>query len=316
MAPSAGIKTRFLLMSDTHGLDILPDSVLRQHADVVIHCGDLTTESKIDEYKASIRLLQAVNAPLKLVIAGNHDFTLDIPVFQRKVAEVQPPLDHRLVERTYGYDGEARKLFTDGTGITFLDEGIHSFRLRNGASLSVYASPYNPSLGDWGFQYHPDQGHTFSIHHIDVAITHGPPKGIMDYTHSGQRAGCPYIFEAIARARPRMHCFGHIHEAWGAKLVTWRHKISQKPSHLSDIDNEKSVIIDRLSNVRRSMEFATTSHCSGDPSRLEWGSQTLFVNASIDGTQILPIQSPWLVDLELPPASRLSGEASSSDTTS
>ncbi|KAJ5197860.1 uncharacterized protein N7498_006977 [Penicillium cinerascens] len=310
MATSAGIKTRFLLISDTHGLDRLPDSVLRQHADVAIHCGDLTTESKLDEYKASIRLLQAVNDPLKLVIAGNHDFTLDIPVFQRKVAEAQPRLDHRLVEKTYGYNGEARGLFTDAIGITFLDEGTHPFRLRNGASLSVYASPYTPSLGDWGFQYHPDQGHEFFIHDIDVAITHGPPKGIMDYTNSGQRAGCPYLFEAITRARPRMHCFGHIHEAWGAKLVTWRHRISQNPSHLTDIDNEKSVIVDRLSNVRSSMEFATTSHCSGDPSRLEWGSQTLFVNASIDGTQTLPIQPPWLVDIELPPASRLSSEAS------
>lgn len=236
--------------------------------------------------------------------------------FKERWQKLSHPWDHRLVEQIYGYNGEARKLFTDATGITFLDEGTHFFRLQNGASLSVYASPYTPSLGDWGFQYHPDQGHSFSIHNIDVAITHGPPKGIMDLTHLGERAGCPYVFEAIARARPRMHCFGHIHEAWGAKLVTWRHKISQNPSHLSDIDNGKSVIIGRLSNVRNYVEFATTSHCPGDPSMLEWCSQTLFVNASIDGTQMLPIQPPWFVDLELSPASRLSSEASSSSTTS
>jgi predicted phosphodiesterase len=81
---SANIKTRFLVFSDTHGLDSLPDSVSSQYADVAIHCGDLTTESKIDEYRASIRFLQAVNAPLKLVIAGNHDFTMDIPAFQKR----------------------------------------------------------------------------------------------------------------------------------------------------------------------------------------------------------------------------------------
>ncbi|OQD68480.1 hypothetical protein PENDEC_c035G04348 [Penicillium decumbens] len=299
---AAHIKTRFLVLSDTHGLDSLPDSVSRQYADVAIHCGDLTTESKIDEYKASIRFLQALNAPLKLVIAGNHDFTMDIPVFQRKVAEVRPPLDPRLLEQAYGYYGEVRQLFTDTTGITFLDEGTHSFRLQNGALLNVYASPNTPSLGDWGFQYHPDHGHDFSIHNVDVAVTHGPSKGIMDYTYSGQRAGCPYLFEAIARARPRMHCFGHIHEGWGAKLVTWRRDISKRPSHLTDIDNEKSVLIDRLSTLRPSMEFSTTSHCSGDPNPLKWGSQTLFVNAAIQGTEDLPIQPPWLVDLELPPA--------------
>lgn len=301
---SPKIKTRFLVFSDTHGLDRLPDSMSNQHADVAIHCGDLTTESKIEEYRASVRFLQAVNAPLKLVIAGNHDFTMDIPAFQQKVAEARPPLDPRLVEQVYGSYGEARCILTDATGITFLDEGTHLFRLQNGASLKVYASPHTPSLGNWGFQYHPDRGHNFSIHNVDIAMTHGPPKGIMDYTYSGQRAGCPYLFEAITRARPRMHCFGHIHEGWGAKLVTWRQKISQKPCHLTDIDNGNSVLIDKLSTVA-SKSFSATSHCSGDPNPLIYGSQTLFVNASIEGTEDRPIQPPWLVDLELPPANDL-----------
>lgn len=152
---SRDVKTRFLVLSDTHGLDAdsLPDSIKRQYADVVIHCGDLTAQSEIEDYKASIRFLQALDAPLKLVIAGNHDFTMDIPVFQRKMAEAQPPLDPRLVEKTFGKFGEARQLFNE-TDITFLDEGTHSFRLQNGALLNVHASPYTPSLGDWGFQYH------------------------------------------------------------------------------------------------------------------------------------------------------------------
>lgn len=55
-----------------------------QHADVAIHCGDLTEESKLEEYRASIQLLKDIHAPLKLVIAGNHDFTMDIPAFRKK----------------------------------------------------------------------------------------------------------------------------------------------------------------------------------------------------------------------------------------
>ena len=298
---TTGIKTRFLVLSDTHGLDSLPDSVLNQHADVAIHCGDLTTESKIDEYKASIRLLQSVNAALKLVIPGNHDFTMDIPVFKKKVAEARPPLDPELVKQAYGCYGQARRIFDDTIGITFLDEGTHFFRLQNGASLTVYASPQTPSLGNWGYQYHPDRGYNFSIQDVDVAITHGPPKGIMDYTYSGQRAGCPYLFEAIARARPRMHCFGHIHEGWGAKLVTWRRKVSPKPSHLTDIDNGNSVLISKLSTVTPE-SLVVTSHCSEDPHPLRYGSQTLFVNASIEGAGELPVQPPWLIDFELQPA--------------
>ena len=301
------VKTRFLVISDTHGLEKLAKDTLNHSIDVVIHCGDLTTESKLEEYKASIRLLHTINAPLKIVIAGNHDFTMDIAAFRRKVADVKPPLDSTLVQQTYGYEGEARKLFDRQVGITFLDEGTHEFRLGNGAMLRVYASPYTPSLGGWGFQYHPDQGHDFSIRNVDVAITHGPPKGMMDMTYSAERAGCPFLFEAIARARPRMHCFGHIHEGWGAKLITWRQKPSAKPSHLTDIDNERSPTIAKLSTIRNKAAQSPvgaffTSHCCSDLNPLKRGLQTLFVNAAIEGEKSLPIQPVWIVELDLPPA--------------
>lgn len=140
---------------------------------------------------------------------------MEIPIFQRKAAESQS-LDPRLIRKFHGNYGEVRKLFGEGkeTGITFLDEDIHSFRLQNGALLDVYASPYTPSCGDWGLQYHRDLGHDFRIGNVDIVMTHGPPKGIMDRTDSGQRAGCQHLFKAIARAqdRPLMHCFGRIHE--------------------------------------------------------------------------------------------------------
>ncbi|KAJ5172037.1 hypothetical protein N7492_004630 [Penicillium capsulatum] len=301
LAKPATIKTRFLVISNTHGLESLPDSVLGSHANVAIHCGDLTTESKIEEYKVSIRLLQKVDAHLNLVIAGNHDFTMNTPVFQRKVAESRSHLDPRLVKKVYGSHGDVRMLFGEETGITFLDEGTHQFQLQNGAPLSVYASPYTPSLGDWGFQYHPDHGHNYSIHDVDVVMTHGPPRGVLDHTQSGERAGCSYLFQAIARSRPRLHCFGHIHEGWGGKLITWRRNTSSNPSHLTDIDNENSILIDKLSNVteKETLQCSTTSHCSGDENPLQWGFQTLFINASIEGMEDFPAQTPWLVDLEL-----------------
>ncbi|KAL2056277.1 hypothetical protein ABVK25_003300 [Lepraria finkii] len=46
----------------------------------------------------------------------------------------------------------------------------------------------------------------------------------------------------------------------------------------------------------------TTSHCVGDEYPLEYGKQTLFVNASVSGSGALPVQRPWLVDVELPRA--------------
>lgn len=82
------VKTRFLVISDTQGSEDFRRP--QDPAGVGIHCGDLTDESKPDEFRATLRFLKRLDAPLKLVIAGNHDFTLDTPVFERKIAEAGP----------------------------------------------------------------------------------------------------------------------------------------------------------------------------------------------------------------------------------
>ncbi|RYP51676.1 hypothetical protein DL768_003074 [Monosporascus sp. mg162] len=316
------IKTRFLIVSDTHGEDI--PALTSSRVDVAIHCGDLTEESKIEEFRSSLSLLISIDAPLKLVIAGNHDFTLDVPTFKKKVSSASQPLEPELVKKEYGDYGEARQLLDSArdSGVVFLDEGTHHFKLDNGASLTVYASPFTPGVSDWGFQYHPQEGHVFAIpQSADIAITHGPPHGIMDLTDSRKRAGCPFLFGAIARARPKIHCFGHIHEGWGAKLVAWRNQISETPSHFTDIDNNKSTIIGKLSNLkgiksdtpemlqekankRASYEhdgYLKTSHCSGDEHPVESGSQTLFINAAAqDTSEEYPMHLSWVVEVELP----------------
>ncbi|KAL4790298.1 ser/Thr protein phosphatase family protein [Aspergillus venezuelensis] len=291
---AATFETRFLVISNTHGHQ-LPPEYFEQQADVAIHCGELTTESRIDE----------IHAPIKLVIAGNHDFALDIPMFKQKVSEVTSTLEPDLMKREYDDYGEASEMFLEAkrSGIFLLDEGTHHFTLHNGASLKVFASPYTPSLGNWGFQYHPETGHNFEISNdVDIPITHGPPKGIMDTTNSGDRAGCPRLFEAVARSRPRMHCFSHIHEGWGAKLVAWRPKVCEKPSHFTDIDHGRSKLLARLSQTNSKTRVFQTSHCSDDQTPLIRNSQTLIVNAAVEGTEDFPAQPLWLVDLDLPSA--------------
>ncbi len=105
------IKTRLLILSDTHCMDFNPADRPLQRADVAIHCGDLTDGSKLEEFRTAIQLLKDINVPLKLAIAGNHDFTMDVPAFEKKVAEATPPLDLELVAKEYGALGEARQLF-------------------------------------------------------------------------------------------------------------------------------------------------------------------------------------------------------------
>jgi Icc-related predicted phosphoesterase len=48
-----------------------------------------------------------------------------------------------------------------------------------------------------------------------VLLTHGPPAGILDTTLGGQQVGCADLREAVLKIRPKLHVFGHIHEAYG-----------------------------------------------------------------------------------------------------
>lgn len=95
------IKTRLLIVSDTHGeppYDLLTDGVEALQysfrrpfpkADVAIHCGDLTITSTPDEFEVAFDLMREIDAPLKLVIPGNHDSALDLKYWE-KVVSVSP----------------------------------------------------------------------------------------------------------------------------------------------------------------------------------------------------------------------------------
>lgn len=320
---SSLIKTRVLILSDTHGLRFEADRKPLAAVDVVIHCGDLTEDSKLESFRQTIRLLKEIDAPTKIVIAGNHDFSLDDGVFKDKIAEAsrvaQEDLTQIIKDEYGGYGGVKRLLVEADCGIIFLDEGTHEIRLQNGALMKVYASPYTPATADsmgWGFQY--NGAHEFAIPKgIDIVVTHGPPHGIMDMTPEKQRIGCPQLFSAVAKPQPRIHCFGHVHSGWGAKIVSWRPRISENPSHFSDIDNAKSRVVESLPRLQGSkwespedmkvrqdklerygsQRCCVASYCHGDEERLALG-ETLFVNAALMGSNGLE-QYPWLVEIEL-----------------
>lgn len=294
--------------------------------DVVIHCGDLTEESKLDEFRTSVELLKSIDAPLKLVIAGNHDFTLDIPTFRRKLAAIDPPLDSELVRKTYGEFGEARALFETAkdAGVEFLDEGMHRFFLANGAELTVYASPYTQSLsGDGGFQYlsSEDEQRSWAIEEgTDVVITHSPPCGVLDRTSEGRRAGSSSLFTEVARCRPKVHCFGHIHEGWGAKLVAWNDlPAEQEVTHFNAVDGERSSIVETLAGLtagkfddeataeekRERKEEVERRGFYEAALRREDEGKTLFVNAAVEGMEEGEQQVPWVVEVDLPVRARV-----------
>jgi hypothetical protein len=293
----------------------LPDTQPLQPIDVVIHCGDITGDSRLAEYQAALDLLRAIDAPLKLLIPGNHDFTLDTPTFQQmchKAKRRGRGMSNSTLQQYYGAPGEAKQLLKEAAkdGILYLEEGTHRLRLPNGALLTVFASPYTPAYGSPGFQYTTKQGHDFAIQEdVDVVVTHGPPRGVLDRSWmTGQHAGSAVLYAAVARARPRLHCFGHIHEGWGAELVTWREERDKKNrstvlANLGSILPLKGDAVDMVEEKERRLgEYARgkcvkTSHCAGDVLPVVPGENTLFVNAAVLGA---PMRPPWVVDIELP----------------
>ncbi|KAI1778923.1 Metallo-dependent phosphatase [Hypoxylon cercidicola] len=316
------VRTSFLIISDTHGGDIPHADHLP--VDVAIHCGNLTQESTIEEFRTALERIQDIQASLKIVIPGNHDFTMDVPSFQTTLKKASMTLDSPDVRSIYGDFGEAWQMFDSmkSQGIHILQEGTRQFELDNGALLSVYASPFTPSTQDgWGFNYSPGQRKFDMPLGVDVAITHGPPQGIMDYTHSNRKAGCPNLFRAVARAQPKLHCFGHITEGWGAKLVSWRDEVDEKSCRFTvAVDEDESTVIEKISTLsttrfdtvslaqrkldkRNELEargYAAASHCATDARPLQPG-QTLFVNASIEGSvRDIPQNLPWVVEIDLP----------------
>lgn len=60
----------------------------------------------------------------------------------------------------------------------------------------------------------------------DIVLTHTPPYRTLDKTRKGSHAGCRQLEERMnskALRGCKLHVFGHIHEAYGGKIVSSPH---------------------------------------------------------------------------------------------
>ena len=85
--------------------------------------------------------------------------------------------------------------------------------------VRVWGSPWQPWFYDWAFNL--PRGAALAAKWAlipdgtDVLVTHGPPLGVLDTTLRGEPVGCAALRGRVAQLRPRLHLFGHIHEAYG-----------------------------------------------------------------------------------------------------
>lgn len=176
---------RLVLLSDTHArhhkIPVVPEG------DILLHAGDLTVHGSLDDVQHFNGWLGKLPHKHKVVIAGNHDFCF----------EQNPTAARALITAAHYLEDEAVEL-----------EG-----------LKIYGSPWQPRFCDWAFNV--DRGPRLAAlwakipEDTDVLITHGPPMGQLDRTHDNRAVGCADLRDRIQVIKPRVHLFGHIHEAYG-----------------------------------------------------------------------------------------------------
>lgn len=179
---------RLVCISDTHNAH---RSLQLPEGDVLIHAGDATGQGLSAEVERFLDWFAVQPHPHKLLIAGNHDW-----LFQR-------------------HPDQAAQMLEARPAITYLqDSGVEIEGVR------FWGSPWQPWFFDWAFNL-PRNGadlrEAWSRIPLgtDVLITHGPPHGMRDQVHEGEHLGCEELRIRLGAIRPRVHVFGHIHDAYG-----------------------------------------------------------------------------------------------------
>ncbi|KAL6717302.1 hypothetical protein ACLMJK_005217 [Lecanora helva] len=291
MFGSPSVPTNFLVISDTHNFEFeekpSPFGSTLPKVDVLLHCGNLTHNAGSSSYMKALRFLGEFDAELKLFMAGSHDSDLDEEYWKARLADFDTMEDHKRAL------ADVKGELAAAAGVTCLEEGNYYFKLKNGASFWLYASPYSPAASDRAFGYEQNEdrfngpspvadGITSIAEHriesfplVDIVMTHGPPKKILDAC-SGGNVGCEHLLRAVGRARPRMHCFGRVHEGNGLEVMGW--------------DTEK----------HQPVGYRGNPYPSSTGSPIQYGKETLMVNAAVMDAKNRPVNSPWLISLELP----------------
>lgn len=220
---------------------------LPAEADMVIHSGDMSNMGGEIEVERFLIWFSALPYKYKILIAGNHDF-----LFERQRGIAQDLLkkfpniiylenDFVEIDMNEGW----RSIANSGEqGSTIVPEN----------KLKIWGSPITPWFHSWAFnRVRGEEINKYWAHipdDIDILVTHGPPAGILDTILIGEGRGCEMLIERIKQIKPKLHVFGHIHEAAGheeidgthyvnASVVNIRLQLSHKPV-IFEVDADKS----------------------------------------------------------------------------
>lgn len=181
---------RIVCLSDTHGHHEKLTARLPP-GDILVHTGDFCTSGAEGQFRSFAHWFLRQPHPHKVLVAGNHDICLerDLDLARRRLGE----------GAVYLFDQEAEV-----------------------AGLRFYGAPWQPAFFDWAFNLPrggPELREKWARipEGLDVLLTHGPPLGLLDWVPGKGMVGCEELRNAVTRARPRLHIFGHIHEGTGVE---------------------------------------------------------------------------------------------------
>lgn len=190
--PKKEVKSkRILHISDTHGYHSLLK--IEDNIDIIIHSGDFSNKKDfyLNEPEALdfLRWYSVQKPKYKVLVAGNHD----------------------------AYPATHKKDFIklcEHYNIIYLED---DWTLVDG--ISIWGSPVTPNFGNWWFmkdRSKMDKLYSSIPEWIDVVVSHGPPKGILDLSYSRdgklEYCGCRSLKNhMLNRVKPKLCLFGHIH---------------------------------------------------------------------------------------------------------
>lgn len=195
------------IVSDLHGC-----KPALQGGDLLIVAGDLTKRDKPKEHEEFYLWLKEQDYDKKIVIAGNHDnFLVEHPnQFKLNEDRIEYLCDSGTTFRDWP---ELKPGMEDGTTLEVKDYKIWGIPW---SKRFIGMNPHCMAFTYYDEEWFYDEKVAKIPVDVDILITHSPPYGILDKVTDGYSVGSPSLYNWLKYVgRPRLHVFGHIHEAYG-----------------------------------------------------------------------------------------------------
>lgn len=216
--------TRFVVVSDTH---LLHRDLNLPPGDVLLHGGDILVEDHgveqqgratgmtprqkrlLDDFDEWIAEQKETRGFQKVLVAGgNHDGIL----------QTNANTTHWNIRNGSFLHNQGTTVSSDSSNgdiVVYM-----SASSRGGASSRNHAFQYSSDKAAEEIWSHvPSQDSPSVLAPVDILLTHGTPRGVLDGPAGTSNAGCKILLQHVTqRIRPKLHIFGHWHASPGVHI--------------------------------------------------------------------------------------------------